>query len=774
MNTLTLILFALCGVFICSVAIVFWKKGFWPGLAGTCAFFLALCFALRYDVAAQKVLIPLEDMALASMLVLLLIGSIIFGIITSRARPLKFYFSKKWDKIIAIVPLAVMTIVCVSLITALQRYELKHPDQPKVVGPDTRLDSDSQENQNDAKGASETKSAKTPAQSQSGESVSLRSQIGEINNKLGHFDGIEVIGLCVDIKPFFSPALQIALVLVFCLWVTTGAWVAEDVSKIKMISQPTAWKLIFALVYPIGMTIGILLPIPFVDALILITLFLVPTLIYVAIHNKNVPDTGKVLTPDHLSRFFGQMFAGKKKKGGRRFVAMTIIDLSAYGKTFPKDVLNQWTEAARSLPGYTPFGTIVNNALLRRATMVEFTYNSEQNVLKYFIDGIWHPVTDVFRRPLSPKASRELCTSMRAILGDNSPLEAEIQRRSKQEKTPKIQIPPKVMGQFFIEYDKRGGKKRKMGARLVVQTKGSGESAMISFERLTVRFGSYEKMRVGAKRAEQMKSLLGQPKGLIVFAAPPGQGLRTFTDVSFCETDRFTRDVVTVEDIRHPYMPIENLHLTTYDSAKGESPLTVLPGVFFKEPKLLLIRDIVNKETLQLCCDEIQNERMIATTLRAKTSAEALMLLLQIGIDPKVLADSLTAIFTQRLIRFLCPKCKEEIPATEEMCRRIGIPRGRVKSFWRRRVRMPPEPGKRDLYVPCRHCMDIGYFGRAGLYDVIVINDQIRQIMTTKPSEEAIRHVAMKSGGGSFTADGVRMIVEGLTSFEELARVLKL
>ena len=744
MNLFALILLALCGVFIGSVGYVLWTKGFWPGLAGACAFFLALLFALRYDVASEKIL-PLDGMPMATFLVLLVVGSMVFGVLTSQARPLKYYFSKKADKFINIAPLALMTLLCVVLVTAAVRYEAKDAggNIPTVGGPE--------KNKND-------------------DNSGLRADFGKFNEKLGYISGPDHLPV---VKKFFSLPLQISLVLVFWLWVMTGAWVAEDAPKIKKISSPTVWKVIFALVYPIGMAIGVFLPVFVVDALVPPVLFLVPALVYVAIHNKNVPDSDKVLTPDHLGRFFRQMFKVKKKKGGRRVIETTVIDLSAYGKGFQKEVLKARTEAARSLPGYTPFGVIVNNALLRRATKVEFEYNGEASQLKYFIDGLWHPVTDLFKRPLTPQASRALCMSMRAILGDNSPLEAEIQKEKDPEKAPKIQIPPKVAGQFFIEYDKRGGKKKKMAARLLVQTKGSGENALMQFERLAIRFGSYEKMRVGAKRAEQMKSLLALPKGLIVFAAPPGQGLRTFTEVSFCETDRFTRDAATVEDLRHPYMAIENLPLTTYDSSKGESPMTVLPGVFFKEPKLLLIRDIVNRETLQLCCDEIQNERMIVTTLRAKTSAQALMLLLRTGIDPKVLADSLTAIITQRLIRTLCPECKEEIPATEEMCRRIGVPADRVKSFWRKRVHVPPEQG-RDPYVPCKHCMETGYYGMAGLYDVIVINDQIRQIMTTKPSEEAIQRAAMKSGGGTFTADGVRMMIEGLTSFEELSRVLRL
>lgn len=745
MNTFVLILYALCGVFVGSIAYVLWKKGFWPGLCGVCAFFLAFFFALRYDVAATKILVPLKDMTMASFLAVLVVGSMVFGMITSQARPLKYYFSKKADKFISIAPLLAMILLCVILVTAGNRYTVNDPDAPKVTGKTE----DSQ--------------------------ASLREQFGDFNMKLGYVNGADHIrGICADLseKKIFTLPLQISLALVFWLWCMTGAWVAEDAPKIKKISNPTAWKIVFAVVYPIGMLIGILLPIFAVDALVPLLLYLVPALIYAAIHNKNVPDSDKVLTRDHFGRLFRQLSGGKKKKGGRRVIEMTVIDLSAYGKAFPKEVLKARTEAARSLPGYTPFGTIVNNALLRRATKVQFDYNDVQSELKYFIDGVWHPVTDLFRRPLTPQASRQLCMSMRAILGDNTPLEAEIQRESKQENAPKIQIPPKVVGQFFIEYDKRGGKKKKMAAKLLVQTKGSGEGALIQFERLAVRFGSYEKMRVGAKRAEQIKSLLAQPKGLILFAAPPGQGLRTFTDVSLCETDRFTRDAATVEDIRHPYMPIENLPLNTYDSSKGETPMTVLPGVFFREPKLLLIRDITDKETLRLCCDEIQNERMIITTVRAKTSAQALMLLLRVGVDPKVLADSLTAIITQRLIRTLCPECKEEIPATEEMCRRVGIPPGRVKSFYRRRVHIPPETG-RDPYVPCKHCMETGYFGLAGLYDVIVVNDLIRQIMTTKPSEEAIQRAAMKTGGGTFLSDGVRMLAEGMTSFEELSRVLK-
>ena len=87
MNTFLLIQYALCAIFVGSIAYVLWQKGFWPGLCGACAFFLSLFLALRYDVAATKILIPLKGMTMASFLAVLVIGSMVFGAINSPTSP---------------------------------------------------------------------------------------------------------------------------------------------------------------------------------------------------------------------------------------------------------------------------------------------------------------------------------------------------------------------------------------------------------------------------------------------------------------------------------------------------------------------------------------------------------------------------------------------------------------------------------------------------------------------------------------------------------------
>ena len=201
--------------------------------------------------------------------------------------------------------------------------------------------------------------------------------------------------------------------------------------------------------------------------------------------------------------------------------------------------------------------------------------------------------------------------------------------------------------------------------------------------------------------------------------------------------------------------------------------MTVLPDVFFREPKVLLLREMKTTDAFTLCCEEVANDRLIITTFRGRDSAETLMRMLQTGIDPKLFADSLIAIITQRRVRRLCPDCKEEIPANPQIIQRLGLPAGSVKTLYRKRVRPQLEPGQKDTYIPCETCSEIGYQDRIAIFDILEINDELRQIISTRPSVEAIRKAAIKSGQRGFMVDGARLIAEGITSLDELTRALK-
>ncbi|MBQ3453686.1 MAG: hypothetical protein IJG25_02355, partial [Thermoguttaceae bacterium] len=256
----------------------------------------------------------------------------------------------------------------------------------------------------------------------------------------------------------------------------------------------------------------------------------------------------------------------------------------------------------------------------------------------------------------------------------------------------------------------------------------------------------------------------------VILSAAPRQGLRTMTNVAFGSADRFTRDFVTVEDVNKPYMEIENIQVVSYDSSKKESPMTVLPDVFFKEAKVLLLRDPVNVESLKLCCDEIKNERLIITTFRGVDSVDTILRMLKF-IDRDTLAGALTYVLNQRLVRRLCPECKEAIPAPAQVLRQLGLPAS-IETICRKRVHTVV-PGQKDTYEPCPHCLEIGYKGRAGIYDGIIINDEIRQLIRTNPDPKLLRQAALRAKCRGFLSDAARLVADGTTSYEELVRVMK-
>ena len=147
--------------------------------------------------------------------------------------------------------------------------------------------------------------------------------------------------------------------------------------------------------------------------------------------------------------------------------------------------------------------------------------------------------------------------------------------------------------------------------------------------------------------------------------------------------DRFTREFAALEEETNRYQEVENIPVTTYNAADGQSPSDVLPKFFRTEPNVVVIRDLVDAETVEFLCEQIPDDRLIISTIRAKDCAEALLRVLALGVSPADFAKSITAVVNQRLIRKLCDACKEAYAPTPQVLQQLGIPEGRVQAFYR-------------------------------------------------------------------------------------------
>ncbi|MCR5358952.1 MAG: Flp pilus assembly complex ATPase component TadA [Thermoguttaceae bacterium] len=556
---------------------------------------------------------------------------------------------------------------------------------------------------------------------------------------------------------FYSAAKLVLLMFLFWAWVATTTWVNNDAQRLVDLHR-VEWNTAQVVPFPIAFLIALFIPVFWVGYPVLALFWFIPLCTYIVHRNSGVLDADKVMTPDHIAFLVKRLFGmDVSKPKPMAYMTGAPVEIVSWGKRVSDEAKQGRTIAARNQqPGFNHFKEVVYQAIRYNAMMIRLTSGPSQAAVSFFIDGVWIPMNNVLdparKRPVSTEDTGSIIRAMKVLVGADTDEHARRQG-----------------GEFLMKYDR----KKKMEAVLVTQGKAGVEEALVQFQLLSLPFNTLEELGMTPRRQEMFRKILAAEKGLCLLGAAPGQGLRTFTNVAFNSTDRFTRDFVTVEDEQRAYMTIENLTKVTYDSAKKETPMTVLPDVFFKEPKVLLLRDIVNLDTLKLCCEEVGHDRLIVSTFRGTDAADTIMRVLQTGVPRKLLADSLFAVVTQRLIRRLCPHCKEEIPAPPELVRRLGLNPQAVKTIYRRRVQPPPEQGNKERYVPCPHCLEIGYWGRAGVYDVILVNDEIRQIIISNPSADAIRKAALKSGQRGYFTDGAELVASGVTSFDEFRRFMQ-
>lgn len=292
----------------------------------------------------------------------------------------------------------------------------------------------------------------------------------------------------------------------------------------------------------------------------------------------------------------------------------------------------------------------------------------------------------------------------------------------------------------------------------------TGERVLIQVEGKKARFPSLDAIGMRPKMQEQLKDLLRLDRGMVLISAMPAQGLRSTMTVVLRAADRFTREFVAVEDKGNRYEEIENVPVTLYETAAG--PTSVLPDLFHHEPRVVVIRDLVNAETVGLLLSEVPKDRLFISTMRAVDSVDAIYRVLAMKVPPSDLAPAVVAVMNQRLLRKLCEHCKEPYAPPPQTLAQLGIPGDRVQAFYR-----PHQPTEQE--EPCPVCSGIGYLGRTAFFELLVVDDTVRKAIASGAKPDLVRQVARKAGFRSLQEEGILLVAKGTTSLQELIRVMK-
>jgi type II secretory ATPase GspE/PulE/Tfp pilus assembly ATPase PilB-like protein len=544
-------------------------------------------------------------------------------------------------------------------------------------------------------------------------------------------------------SPFFSWIKLALLWLLFLVWVKSADWVNRD-SQIFNMGYGKWNPIIFFPFVVLFLLLFFLVGYFWVALGVVSVAYLATYMPYVFTRNKAVQLHEKVFTAEWFRYEFAELVGkvGWKIEHERKaeYEKGAPVDIMAIAAKEERD--NQANLiTARQSPGYIFVKEVVADMVDRRADRAILDYTQQAVVIRHLIDGVWHN---------SEGRDRESGDVMLAVMKTLANLNAS-ERRKKQE------------GKFGAKY-----KDHAFIVPLVSQGVPTGERVSLQllggFQR---SFKHYSDLGMRTKLAEQWAALMARDKGLIVIAAAPEGGLTTLTDVSLMETDRLLRDFAAIEEVSNRERELENIEVTTYDASKGETAASILPPLIRKYPNVYVMRDFSDPEAAKLLINEARDdERLVITTVRAKDAAEALLRVLQLKVPHRDFSQIVTAVLCTRLIRRLCDSCKVAYAPTPDLMKKLGIPAGKIEALYR-----TPKPEEVDK--PCKECGGLGMKGRTGLFELLVVDDKVREVLLKQPKLDLLRKAARLAGMRTFQEEGVLLVAKGVTSLAELQRILK-
>jgi general secretion pathway protein E/type IV pilus assembly protein PilB len=282
-----------------------------------------------------------------------------------------------------------------------------------------------------------------------------------------------------------------------------------------------------------------------------------------------------------------------------------------------------------------------------------------------------------------------------------------------------------------------------------------GEAVVMRLLRQNSTLRGLDEIGMNTRELEHFQHVLRLPHGIILVTGPTGSGKTSTLYTALNEINDAVRKIITVED------PVEyQLKGVNQIQVNEKSGLTFARGlrsILRHDPDVILIGEIRDAETAQIAVQASLTGHLVFSTLHTNDAPGALTRLVDMGVEPYLVASSLEAVLAQRLVRVLCPHCKQadDSATAQQLKAKLGIPAGTV------------------IYksIGCRECRNTGFFGRHAIFEWMDTDEEIRQLILKSASTDLIRAAARRGGMRTLAEDGWRMVAAGVTTVEEVLSV---
>ncbi len=305
-------------------------------------------------------------------------------------------------------------------------------------------------------------------------------------------------------------------------------------------------------------------------------------------------------------------------------------------------------------------------------------------------------------------------------------------------------------GHFSAKFDKR-----RTEFRVSITPSVHGAKGVIRVLDLRDIPHSLEELGLLSYMHQRIRRIARQDHGLLLSCGPTGSGKTTTLYNMLREVDRNARNIVTIEDPVE--YAIEGVTQLPVDEEKGKGFSDLLRSVLRQDPDVILVGEIRDEMTARTAMRASMTGHVVLTTVHSKDSVTSIFRLMDLGVEQYLVANSLDLVLAQRLVRVLCDNCKAEVPLKPGQITRMGKFLG----------------GKTSSYaaVGCKKCLGTGYRGRRAVFELLDVNDELRDIILKEPSVQAIKGVIEQGLFTTLAQFGWRLVGEGSTSVDEVDRV---
>ncbi|MHC4260116.1 MAG: GspE/PulE family protein [Planctomycetota bacterium] len=504
-------------------------------------------------------------------------------------------------------------------------------------------------------------------------------------------------------------------------------WVYHDARTVE--TKEDLWTGVVFGTVAATTTIWLLVPVFVVGLVLYLIAVAAVSLIYVSHRNARVMDFDRVLTPDHIRSLLG----GKEKKAT---ASKSFLFVTANGNEVPVP-----QGKTPDFYGYKIALDLFNDAVWRRASDIVFVPTSDEYAVAYYVDGA------ILKQPGMPREQMEYFVRFVKHLAD---LDAN-ERRKPQKGKFKIRQPD-----LKTDWE--------------VITAGSTAGEQVKIKRIMQQeVTKLTEIGLMPNQLERLSIIRNVKQGLFIVGGPEKSGVTTTFYGLLRNHDAFTNSINTLERQIVAELPNITQNLFSISDTGTATYATELQTIVRMGPDIVGVAGCEDTDTAKIACEAAADGKIVYLTLKADSVLKTLAKWLELVGDKDLATGALLGIANQRLLRKLCEGCKQAYQPNKELLRKFSIPSDKARVFYRAGKVQYTKHGKP---VTCEDCQGTGYAGRTGIFEMITIDNKLREAIRGAQSLSDIGAHLRGAKMLYLQEQALRKVIAGTTAINEMVRVL--